>query len=105
MSTTTPTPPAFAGQHAGKPLPFDARRLSGLSERLIALRTLWSGHHSQAPASAWPLLAMDMYEHSYQMDYGVAALKYIDAFFANLNWEAVNCRLENARALHATLEN
>lgn len=67
-----------------------------------ALRTLWSGHHSQAPASAWPLLAMDMYEHSYQMDYGAAALKYIDAFFANVRWEAVNRRFELAQELHRT---
>jgi len=30
-----------------------------------------------------------MYEHAYQMDYGAAAAKYIDAFFANINWESV----------------
>jgi len=36
---------------------------------------------------------MDMYEHAYQMDYGAAAAKYIDAFFANLNWEAVATRI------------
>jgi Fe-Mn family superoxide dismutase len=35
---------------------------------------------------------MDMYEHSYQMyqmDFGAAAAKYIDAFFQNIQWEAV----------------
>jgi superoxide dismutase, Fe-Mn family len=37
---------------------------------------------------------MDMYEHSYQMDYGAAAAKYIDAFFQNINWSAVTQRLE-----------
>jgi len=40
-----------------------------------------------------PVLVMDMYEHAYQMDYGSAAAKYIDAFFANINWETVASRL------------
>lgn len=64
------------------------------------LRTFWSGHHTQALATALPLLVMDMYEHSYQIDYGAAALKYIDAFFANIQWDIVNQRLEQARAIH-----
>jgi len=40
---------------------------------------------------------MDMYEHSYQMDYGAAAAKYIGAFFKNIQWEAMAQRLETAR--------
>ena len=67
------------------------------------LRTFWSGHHTQVLATALPLLVMDMYEHSYQMDYGAAVLKYIDAFFANVQWDAVNRRLEQASALHSAL--
>ena len=42
-----------------------------------------------APA-ALPLLVLDMYEHAYQMDYGAAAGKYIDAALANIEWEEVN---------------
>jgi superoxide dismutase, Fe-Mn family len=67
------------------------------------LRTFWSGHHTQALATAFPLLVMDMYEHAYQMDYGAAATKYIDAFFANLQWDEVNRRLEQAQLLHQQL--
>lgn len=67
------------------------------------LRTFWSGHHSQAPATAFPLLVMDMYEHAYQMDYGAAAVRYVDAFFENLQWDEVNRRLEAARGLHRSL--
>lgn len=67
------------------------------------LRTFWSGHHTQVLATALPLLVMDMYEHSYQMDYGAAALKYIDAFFANVQWDEVDRRFEQAQALHRTL--
>jgi superoxide dismutase, Fe-Mn family len=40
-----------------------------------------------------PILVMDMYEHSYQMDYGAAAAKYVDAFFQNIQWSAVAQRL------------
>ena len=39
---------------------------------------------------------MDMYEHAYARDYGAAAAKYIDAFFANVHWEQVAARLEGA---------
>ncbi|MGC8045303.1 Fe-Mn family superoxide dismutase [Salmonella enterica] len=41
-------------------------------------------------------MVMDMYEHSYQMDFGAAAAKYIDAFFKNIQWETVASRLEAA---------
>jgi Fe-Mn family superoxide dismutase len=61
------------------------------------LRTFWSGNHTQAPANCIPLLVMDMYEHSYHIDYGAQHAQYIDAFFANANWDEVNRRLERAQ--------
>jgi len=45
-----------------------------------ALRTYWSGNHTPTLAFGAPLLVLDMSEHAYQMDYGAAAAKYIDAF-------------------------
>jgi len=39
---------------------------------------------------------LDMYEHSYQMDYGAAATTYVDAFFRNIHWETVSARLDRA---------
>ena len=45
-------------------------------------------------AAAMPLLVMDMYEHSYHMDFGAATAKYVDAFFRNIRWEAVLARLD-----------
>jgi Fe-Mn family superoxide dismutase len=45
-----------------------------------------------------PLIALDMYEHSYAMDYGTAAAKYLDAFMANLDWETVDGRYRAAIA-------
>lgn len=38
---------------------------------------------------ATPLVALDVYEHAYMMDYGVARADYIEAFFKNLNWNDV----------------
>jgi len=61
-----------------------------------ALRTVAGGNHTQVLANAVPLLIMDMYEHAYQMDFGAAVPKYIDAFFANVRWDEVNHRLERA---------
>jgi len=54
----------------------------------------WASDHTQNAAAAVPLLVLDMYEHAYHMDYGAAAAKYIDAFFANIQWEEVNRRVE-----------
>ena len=66
----------------------------GLNEHPRQLENYWMADHATAPASTRPILVMDMYEHSYQMDYGAAAAKYIDAFFQNIQWEKVAQRLE-----------
>jgi superoxide dismutase, Fe-Mn family len=69
------------------------------------LRIAWAGNHTQALAFGAPLLVLDMYEHSYALDYGAAAAKYVDAFVANLAWSEVEGRYARAtaawRALHA----
>lgn len=67
------------------------------------LRTISAGSHKESLAWFAPLLVLDMYEHSYQMDYGAAAAKYIDAFFANVDWEVVDRRLASARKVRAAL--
>jgi Fe-Mn family superoxide dismutase len=68
------------------------------------LRTYWSGNHTQSLAFGAPLLAMDMYEHAYAIDYGAAAAKYIDAFFQNINWDQVNHRLSQAEKAATALK-
>lgn len=55
----------------------------------------WQADHTNNAAFSRPLLILDMYEHAYQMDYGAAAAKYIDAFMQNVNWEEVNRRVES----------
>ena len=56
----------------------------------------WAADHTTTLASGQPILVLDMYEHAYQMDYGAAAAKYVDAFFANVEWAEVNRRYERA---------
>ena len=63
------------------------------------LRVFWAGNHTQSLAFGAPLLVLDMYEHAYAIDYGAAAAKYVDAFFANVAWSEVDRR--HARALAA----
>lgn len=50
------------------------------------LFTHWAADHSMAPAGGVPLLALDMYEHAYQMDYGADAGKYVDGFMQTIRW-------------------
>ena len=58
----------------------------------------WMADHMHSPATTTPLLVMDMYEHSYHMDFGAAAAQYVDAFFNNINWEKVLERIDSLRA-------
>ena len=40
--------------------------------------------------NATPLVALDVYEHAYFLDYQTDRGSYIEAFFANLDWAVVN---------------
>ena len=61
------------------------------------LHNYWAADHtSNAPFSV-PLLVLDMYEHAYQIDYGAAAAKYVDAFMSNVNWDEVNRRVDSIK--------
>ena len=49
--------------------------------------------------NATPILALDVYEHAYWLDYGRARAKYIEAFFDNLDWSVVERNLERALSM------
>src|SRR5437870_4260287 len=49
----------------------------------------WAMDHTTTLAGGCPILALDMYEHSYHMDYGARAAPYVDAFMAAINWPNV----------------
>jgi Fe-Mn family superoxide dismutase len=40
--------------------------------------------------NATPLVALDVYEHAYFLDYQTDRASYIEAFFNNLDWDVVN---------------
>lgn len=67
------------------------------------LRISSAGNHTQTPAFGAPLLALDMYEHAYALDYGAAHAQYIDAFFKNIAWEVVEARYDRAMKAIAAL--
>jgi Fe-Mn family superoxide dismutase len=54
----------------------------------------WINEHDAGhPAGGRPLLVMDVFEHAYMTDYGIKKADYIEAFFKNIDWEAVESRL------------
>ncbi len=58
------------------------------------LINFWINEHDVGhPAGCRPLLVMDVFEHAYMTDYGVKRPDYIEAFFKNINWQAVEKRL------------
>jgi superoxide dismutase, Fe-Mn family len=68
------------------------------------LRIYAAGGHTQSVAFGAPLLVLDMFEHAYALDYGAAAAKYVDAFFANVAWSEVERRHASATAAWRTLQ-
>jgi Fe-Mn family superoxide dismutase len=61
------------------------------------LHNYWAWDHMHNAPTGLPLLVLDMYEHSYHLEFGAAAAKYVDAFMQNVNWEEVNKRYNQAK--------
>lgn len=56
-------------------------------------------HQDGVPASFKPILVCDVWEHAFMVDYVPAdRAKYIEAFFSNVDWAAVEARLSAAGA-------
>jgi Fe-Mn family superoxide dismutase len=64
------------------------------------LSNQWVTLHQQGvPPGFKPVLVMDVWEHAYLLDYMPTERgKYIEAFFANIDWTAVNGRLASPAA-------
>jgi Fe-Mn family superoxide dismutase len=62
------------------------------SARLGRLVNQWAADHAHALAGATPILALDMYEHAYHLDFGAKAAAYVDQAMANLNWPRIGAR-------------
>ncbi len=73
----------------------------------IAYQDPWTGrisnhwitlHEDGNVAGFTPILVMDVWEHAYLLDYKPAERpKYIESFFANVDWDKVETRLKSAQ--------
>ena len=66
------------------------------SHREGRLVNQWAADHTHLLAGATPLLALDMYEHAYHLDFGAKAGAYVEAFMRNIAWDAVYLRYDAA---------
>ncbi len=75
---------------------------------VVLAMDLWRGelfvfpmrdHITGFPAGAWPLLVLDLYEHSFARDYGIAKDEYVDAFLRNVDWGTVENRSKEALSI------
>jgi Fe-Mn family superoxide dismutase len=81
-----------------------ATALSGSSGWVLLTYVPRDGHlinqtasdHGQNIAGGIPILAIDMYEHAYQLEFGANAVAYIAAFMRNIDWNAVQARYQDA---------
>src|SRR3954452_12568285 len=58
----------------------------------------WASDHCHTLAGGTPILALDMYEHSYHMDFGAKAATYVDTFMEVIRWQNVDRLLAHHRA-------
>jgi superoxide dismutase, Fe-Mn family len=59
------------------------------------LVNFWINEHDVShPAGCMPILVMDVFEHAFMLDYGLKRADYIEAFFKNIDWKAVETRLK-----------
>lgn len=68
------------------------------SPRSAKLVNQWAADHTTTIGDGTVVLALDMFEHSYHIDYGAKAAAYVDAYMENVNWQNVAERYRNAAA-------
>jgi len=73
--------------------------LLSYSPRDNRLVNQWAADHTMTLAGGTPVLALDMYEHAYALDYGAKATAYVDAFMATVNWASADRRFGKASAV------
>jgi superoxide dismutase, Fe-Mn family len=59
------------------------------SPRDCKLVNQWASDHCHTLAGGTPILALDMYEHSYHIDFGAKAASYADTFMDAIRWTSV----------------
>ena len=74
------------------------------SERLGRLVNQWAADHTHGLPGATPILALDMYEHAYHLDFCARPAAYVDQVMANLNWQRIGARYRLATGESASEE-
>jgi len=57
----------------------------------------YAAEHTQAIPGGVPIVALDMYEHAYHIDFGANVKAYVAAFMRNIDWKSANDRYEDAQ--------
>ena len=57
----------------------------------------WAPDHTHTLAGGEPILALDMFEHAYHVDYGAKAAAYVEAFMHAIDWPNVRRRFDKCR--------
>jgi Fe-Mn family superoxide dismutase len=60
------------------------------------LANQYASDHSQSLASGIPILALDLYEHAYHIDFGANVGAYVDTYLRNIDWKGVAARYQGA---------
>ncbi len=68
------------------------------SPRAGKLVNQWAADHTMTVADGRGLIALDMYEHAYHMDFGAKAAAYVDAYMGALDWANADRNFANAGA-------
>src|SRR5437868_5427448 len=55
----------------------------------------WASDHCHTLAGGAQVLALDMYEHSYHIDFGAKAASYVDTFMQTIRWDNADRLLGN----------
>jgi Fe-Mn family superoxide dismutase len=82
----------FRGTAAMRGIGWAILYLDNLTGRLI---NQWINEHETGHlAGGTPILVLDVFEHAFMIDYGLKRADYVEAFFKNVNWAAVESRLK-----------
>jgi Fe-Mn family superoxide dismutase len=60
----------------------------------------WASDHCHTLAGGTPILALDMYEHSYHIDFGAKAAGYVDIFMDCIRWRSAEQAFTQVTAHH-----
>lgn len=68
------------------------------------VNTVIKGYDDDVMVGLYPLIVVDMHEHSYFRDYATDAQSYLIAQMREFNWNVINDRFKKAEAIHEVLK-